>query len=73
MDLPWPSRAEEGLRVDLDTLRYLKKMSSYVPKCEPNLGGPKSKMAAGGSKYPNPLSNLPLLSVVTGVPYTTLL
>ena len=33
LDLPWPPKAEEGLRVDSDTLRYLKKLSPYAP-CE---------------------------------------
>ena len=32
LDLPWPPRAEEGLRVDSDTLRYLKKLSPYAPR-----------------------------------------
>ena len=32
MELPWPPRAEEGLRVDLDTLRCLKKLSPYAPR-----------------------------------------
>ena len=43
LDLPWPPRAEEGLRVDLDTLRYLKKIEPLCPsrKCGPNLGEAK--------------------------------
>ena len=43
MDLPWPPRAEKGLRVDSDTLRYLKKIEPLCPsrKCGPNLGEAK--------------------------------
>ena len=43
LDLPWPPRAEEGLRVDSDTLRYLKKIEPLCPsrKCGPNLGEAK--------------------------------
>ena len=39
LDLPWPPRAEEGLRVDSDTLRYLKKIKPLCPsrKCGPNV------------------------------------
>ena len=52
MDLPWPSREEEGLRVDSDTLRYLKQYEPLCPsrKCGPNLGEAKiqNDRSAGG-------------------------
>ena len=47
---PVTTRAEEGLRVDSDTLRYLEKNEPLCPwqKCGPNQERPKSKMTTGG-------------------------
>ena len=90
LNLAWPSRAEEGFRMDFDTLMHLEKIEVPCPsrKCQGSLKErPKSNMAASGhfrfwwtwlifinaSKYLNLLSNLPLLSVVTGAPNMTLL